>query len=747
MNKRLFLLLLLSFSITNVDAFPVSGSKNKDGSIVTGVLTAGYDPLNALLPTPTNLFFVLPGKFDLTLNPPPLFGDPNDFGDPLVALGEIDGFSTTERWVTSFFGNANLIGMRPDGQIDPTSVVPGQSVRVFQVTTSNILFVTGVVRELVPVQDFVAAAITPSVVAIIPTRPLPELSSFMVVLTNDINDVDGNDATADQFYYLTQRRTPWVDENGNSTYSLVDDATAQALEPQRQITNTMEDAAEAAGVVREDIILTWTVQTQAITPVTKTVRSIAQPGDTTIVRTPFDTGQIGGFGLADIYMGIITMPYYLGVPVSPETYTDPLTKFWTAEPGAYVPPFDQFGLDPTSTSITYANPFPVLTDMQTVPVLMTVPKAETTGLTKPDAGWPTVIFGHGIQGNRTQLLAVADAIASMGFAAIAIDAPLHGVVPEVEPHLAPFYIGNTPFAPVANERTFDVDYSNNETGAPGPDGIPDPSGTWMINLASMLTTRDNARQMNADLSIVALSVPTIDINGDGLPDLDGSDISYVGFSLGSILGTPFVAVEPAVPRAFLSAGMGGVARGLEASETIGPRIRAGLAANEIEPGTADYELFFTAFQTVIDTMDPINWSGEAALSNSLVAHEVIGDTVVPNYVLTAPLSGTEPMMAAMGLKSYSTTQMNPDGVQIAGRFLPPAFHGSLLSPATSPSATIEMQTQLASYLASRGQAVVVVDESTMVPIPETDDETEGESEETDEDDAGFKIISNILDQE
>ena len=713
MNKRLILLLLLSFSITTAVAAPVPPATNKDGSIVTDVLTAGYDPRISLVPTPTNLFFLLPGSFDLTLNPPPLGDDPNDFSDPLVALGTMDGFSTTEKWVTEFFGNKNFVGERDLGQIDPASVMPGQSVRVFQVTVDRIVFVTGVVRELVPGVDYVAVAATESIIAIIPLKPLPELSSFMAVLTNDIRDVNGNDATPDEFYFLTQRRTPWVDENGNSTYPLIPDATAQGLEPQRQITNSMEAAAESAGVIRDDIILSWTVQTQSITPVLKNLRSIAKPAPTTVGPTGMNTSAIGGAGIADIYAGIITLPYYLGVP-SASNPIAPLTDFWTAAPGAYVPPFDAFGLDPTSTNITVANPFPVLTDMQTVPLLMTVPNA-ASGHVKPAAGWPVVIFGHALTGNRTHMLAVADTLALIGYAVVAIDFPLHGIVPE-DPLFAPLYIGNSPWAEVANERTFDVDYINNETGAPGPDGITDPTGTHLINLKSMLTSRDNFRQGEADLSVLAVTIPSISYNGDALPDLDGSTVQYASLSLGSIIGTPFTAVEPMVTNAFLSVPLGGIARGLEASDEIGPRIRAGLAAEGLEPGTADYELFFTVFQTILDSADAINWSVEAAGFNNIVLHEVIGDTVFPNFVLTAPLSGTEPVIKAMGLESYSSTQSNPGGLDAAGRFLPPASHPSLISPATSPAATVEMQKQMASFIATRGTTVVVDDASTMVPV-------------------------------
>ncbi|MCH8057630.1 MAG: lipase [Proteobacteria bacterium] len=705
MIKRLILLLCTPFFVINVLAAPVAPATNKDGSVVTGVLTADFDPSNRVFPLPWNVLFL--GTTDFTLNLP--VDDPNNFGDPLVALNAIDGFSTTEKWVTTFSATPNAL--------DPASIIPGQSVRMFEVSTvfGTIVTVSGIVRELTPGVEYVTAVVNGNVLTIIPLTPLREMTTYMAVLTNDINDTAGNDATPDTTYFLSQRQTSWVDENGNSTYSLIDAATAQTLEGLRQITLSQEAAAESAGIPKEDIILSWTAQTESITPVLKSLRSIARPAPTTVGPTGLNTAAVGGFGIADLYAGIITLPYYLGVP-SASNPIAPLTDFWTATPGAYVPPFDALGLDPTSTHVTVANPFPVVTDMQTVPLLMTVPN-QASGHTKPAAGWPVVIFGHGLGGSRAHMLAVADTAAAIGYVVIAIDFPLHGIVPALDPALAPLYIGNTPFAAVANERTFDIDIIDNATGAPGPDGITDPSGTHTINLGSMLTSRDNSRQGQADLSVLAVTIPSISYDGDLLPDLDGSTIQYAALSMGSIQGTPFVAVEPTVTNAFLSVPMGGLARGLEASATFGPAIRAGLAALAgLLPGTADYELFFTVFQTVLDSADPINWSAEAARFNNIVLHEVIGDLVLPNFVPTAPLSGTEPMIRAMGLKAYSSTQFDPGGLKVVGRFVPPASHGSILSPATSPAATAEMQKQMASFFVTLGTTVVVEDASTMVPV-------------------------------
>jgi pimeloyl-ACP methyl ester carboxylesterase len=703
MNKRLLLAFAFLFFIGTAHAVPVPPATNKDGSLVSGYIRADFDPAAGVTPLPFNLLFL--GTTDLTLNPP--VADPTDFSDPLVALSAVDGFSTTERWVTTFSGFPNAV--------NPATVVPGQSVRFFEVSTvfGTIVNVSGIVREMTPGVEYVATMATPNVLAVIPLQPLKEMTTYMAVLTNDIRDTAGNDATPAQTYHLSKAADPWVDANGNSTSPFFPNATAASLESLRRITAGNEAAAASAGIPKEDIVLSWTAQTQAITPVLKNLRSIARPAPTQVVPTGLNTSILGAPGIANIHIGVITLPYYLGVP-SAQNPVAPLTEFFRAKPGAYVPPFDGLGLNPASTHVTVANPFPVKTSDQTVPLLLTLPNANS-GHEKPTAGWPVVIFGHGLGGNRSNLLAAADTLAAAGYAVIGIDAPLHGISP-TNATLAALYVENTPWADVANERTFDVDYVDNATGAPGPDGNVDASGTHMINLGSMLTSRDNARQGQADLSVLAVTLPTIDADGDSLPDLDASSVTYAGISMGSILGTPFVAVEPLVPSAFLSVPAGGLARALEASPTFGPSIRAGLAAAGLQPGTADFELFFTAFQTVVDSMDPINWIGEVADFKSVVLHEVIGDTVLPNFVATAPLSGTEPMIRSANLTPYSATRMDPNGLDSAGRFVPPASHSSLLSPSASPAATAEMQKQMASFVVSRGRAVVVEDASTMVPV-------------------------------
>jgi len=695
---------------TNDDrATPAPPANNDDGTPVTAVLTANFDPTTGTVPLPNNLLFL--GTGDLTLNLP--IADPTDpASGPLLALNALDGWSTVAPWATGF-----------SSPIDQATVIPGSSVRFFEVTLNQPGgAVTGVTSELLPGVDFVATVTTsnplsPSV-AIVPLKPLRELTTYMAVITDGVADPQGNQATPSQAYFIAKRTTPLINASGQSTDPLLPDATAQALEPLRQLTNAQEAAAASQGINPDDIVISWTATTQSITAVLNAVRSTVQPQFSQFAPTGLNTTAIGAQGAADIFIGVMNMPYYLDA-ATVSNPLGPVTGNWEAAPGAYVPPFDSLGLDPTSTNVTFLNPFPVMKSLETIPVLVTLPNP-ATGITRPASGWPVVMFQHGITRNRTDMLALADALSLAGFAVVSIDQPLHGIASTVDtstgtilgPELNPFYIENTPFGAIASERTFDSDFTSNLTGAPGPDGFIDSSGANFTNLSSLLTGRDNNRQAQADLSVVAVTIPTMDIDGDGLPDFDGSSIRYVSQSLGSIQGIPFLAVEPTVNVGTLSVPGGGVVGLLLGSVSFAPVIIGGLAAAGIEQGTPAFDSFVFAAQTVQDSADPINWGAITAATNAVVVQEVIGsdsslpDQVVPNNVPGFPLSGTDPLVAVMGLSPISATTQDPMGIRGVTRYVV-GSHGSILDPSASLEATIQMQTEAATMSASGGTLLQV----------------------------------------
>ena len=675
---------------------------------------ANFDPANGIIPFPNNL--LLNGSTDLTLNIP--VEDPSDFSDPKVAMNALDGFSTTAPWSAGF-----------TAPIDATTLTAGSSVRVFEVTLSGPGGgVTGVTRELQSPQDFVVA-LAPSdttgrTLAIVPTHALKQRTSYMAVLTNGIKNAAGGSVRGSLTYLLSQMTTPLC-VGGQSTVPALNAARACALEPLRQLTNSQVAAAAAAGVAPDSIVMSWVATTQSITPTMQAVAAIvaASPAPKTRVAPTGMTLAALGLGLpgiADIHIGTIELPYYLSAP-SDEQVMAPLAGRWEAVAGGYIPQCAPFGLDPSSTNLTACNPVPAVKSMQTVPLVMTVPNA-SSGRVRPASGWPLVIYQHGITRNRTDAFAVAATLAAQGFAVVAIDLPLHGITSTSNP----FYVENSPFGPLAQERTFDLDLQDNATGAPGHDGQIDASGSYFINLSSLLTSRDNLRQGAADLMSLRRAASTF-------AGIDASTVHFVGQSLGSIVGTTFLATDPNVYVGVLSVPGGGIARLLDGSPTFGPRIRAGLAQSGVVAGTPTYDTFMAAAQTVVDSGDPINFAGNGTYLDQRVEHpeldfkkrllvqEVVGggdvppDQVIPNRVPGAPTSGTEPLIAALGLRAADASSVSIDGIRVATRFIV-GNHGSLLDPTASPAATVEMQGEMASMIASYGEVLQVLNPSVLQPV-------------------------------
>ncbi|MEN8178491.1 MAG: lipase [Pseudomonadota bacterium] len=638
-----------------------------------------FNPSEGQIPSATNLLFL--GSDDYTLNIPI---DPleSDGAKALKAtLNELDGFSTTSPVTVEF-----------STTLDPASLVIGDTVRLFKVTTDPASgVVLAVDRELGATEYVTAlAGANLEVLVIQPVVPLPELTSYLVVFTNGITDAADTPAKADTVYRVLKSTEPLTDE-------------LAVLEPLRQLTQTFEAAAATQGIATDDIVLSWVFSTQSIRPVLEEVAENAVGDDSiTLAPTGLTTHDVNAqlSGDAYLYIGTLNIPYYL--TDNQDDSTAPLTEHWTGEGGS---------------ALTWLNPTPVMTGTQTIPLLLTLPnEASEDVASAPTDGWPVVIFQHGMTQDRTNLLAIADALAKAGFAAVAIDMPLHGITNDQDNDL---YAGETPF-PDDVERTFDMDLVNNETGAAGADGTIDPSGHHFVNLTSLLTSRDNLRQAVSDLLVLRRSLPSI----AGI-DLNTDRVYFVGHSLGAIAGTVYLGVdvgfEDSVQAASLAMPGGGIAKLLDGSAEIGPIIEAGLAANGVIKGTADYDSFMVVAQTAMDSGDPINFAEMAAAGHPIHMIEVVGngdnpppDQVVPNSVEGAPLSGTEPLARIMDLKSITADTddtFTGDGIV---RFTE-GDHSSVLDPTASPAATMEMQSEIASFLASGGSAIVITNPDVIAP--------------------------------
>lgn len=717
---------------------------------------SNYDLGESVIPFPNDFLFApnedVPTP-DGTLNIP--VDDINDLSDPKVAMNGLDGFSTVAPMTTGF-----------TAAIDETSI-SGESVRVYPITKGGGPAgpATAVAAPLVFGVDYVAALssvdTTNSTLAILPLKPLAPKSGYAVVITSKLKSPSGRSVGISGSYALTRgvdvlydlafpTVTSTVDEINNAIKAAVlkpapgaTDAeiieageSAETLEQLRiGIVKPTEDAilAADASITSADIILHWTFSTQSTTDVLAQLQSDITAG--AIPATAFLPIAPGANpvspspnGAADIYVGTIDVPYYLA-PAANVNDPAPLVSFWKGVGGSLLTSLaPNPGCLPAGTNVCVAGATPL-----TIPMMVSIPKIYTSclGGVKP-ATWPVVIYQHGITTNRATMMAVADAMAGACLAVVAIDMPMHGLTGNETNGTEAFYSVGAGGPGTVTERTFDLDLATQDadgnTTAAAPDGVTDVSGTHFINLSNLQNTRDNNRQAVSDLFSLAYALATMDYDGGGA-DFDASKIFFLGHSLGAMVGTAFTALEPTIKDAVFAFGGSSLPKILDGSAAFGTTIAAGLATKGVVKGTPDYESFLGAAQTVVDSADPVNFAPLSAAGRGILFFEIVGgnsspsDLVVPNKVpdgndtsgtVPAPLAGTEPQLALMGLTHVNTSDPAGGGkLAVVTKYIS-GDHSSLLDPAPDVAVTTEIQTQAASFFATAGTGLVVTDDTVLL---------------------------------
>jgi hypothetical protein len=540
----------------------------------------------------------------------------------LNLLNQLDGFNVQPR-----------IGVTFSGAIDTTTLQQG----IFFVALNNLTSdETGLQKpgDVVAINQVVYDPAANTAYAK-PDAALDQHRQYALIATDALHDASGNPLTADPAFTACLQSTA-----GDYCQSL-----AQALSGLN--TQLGSNHLVAASIFTTMSATRWLEgarrQLQALPVVVQppSVQSVFNFAGIGSIAINFDQGS-GNFLSAALPLG---QPPYSSLfaslgKIAFGSYFSPLllNSQQTIAPG------------PTGSDVTVPTPANQIAFHVYVPA--TPP---------PPTGYPVVIFGHGFGDSSIGApTIVAPALANAGLATIAIDAVGHGYGP-----LSYIVITDT---------------SGNNTTVPLPGRGVDINGDGMIGSTegclilspAAVGLRDCFRQTVVDLMQLVRGIRAgIDLDGDGVPDLDGNRIYYCGESLGAMYGTILSAVEPGVRASVLNVGGGSavdVMRWSPAFQSILTAYLDSLTPPLLAPGAAFSDGFPFRDQPV-----QLNAPGSSQIQGLLEYAEWVsnqGDPITfAAHLARSPLSGVPAKSILFQMARNDQTMPNPstsDLIRTAG---------------------------------------------------------------------------------
>ena len=478
--------------------------------------------------------------------------------------------------------------------VDP-STVNATTVRMFRLGGTEPVQVPANVT-LMP--DRLHVIVTPG------EQRLAEGTSYLVVVDGDLRDAEGRTVNPMPAGHFLKGRAPVFDGEA-SLVSGVDRDDAHKLENARaQIVSVLDQ------VGRDRILAAWpftTMEVQrplveardsaerlALSPEPQSVEHLST-GDA-VADFPLGITSLGN--VADVYYGTIESPYFL----------DTITRALRTDGGHKV---------------------------EQVAFALSVPKNPKPG------PMPVVIFGHGLVTERRFVLAVANALAAKGFAAISIDFPFHGKrtycstggpISVVNPttgqvqSLAPCQSGST-----CNKegRCVDANGQGNHLAMFPIIDLPVASGAVFNEIDHIASSKDHFWQSLVDLGSLDRSLrkgawePLL-----GRP-VDTTRIFYTGQSLGGIMGAIFLGTSPDVSRAVLNVPGADLIRMFDDSPFFSPQMDGLFTREQVARDSFEGKRLLAVAGWVMDAIDPQHLGDEAGARALLIQMATL-DFIIPN---------------------------------------------------------------------------------------------------------------------
>ncbi len=687
-----------------------------------------FDPANQVIPFPNNLAALPLPDGGLRVNLPIPDGGSTLQAQLLAGLNTLDGFSTTAPIVSE---NSDPLPALSQGLLDPATITDGGT----GVVNLNPVGIQPQIRPCltdIPNANCLASNLpdggmpnNPEQLQLIPTVPLIERTNYIAYFTDNLKDRDGGTVAATSAWALMRNRNPLVDASGNSTISTVPTTLAQQLEPARQSMKQALDALEQGnGITREHLVLATVFRTQSEATTLRQLRVIANPT-----------------GPDPLFLFPASAITFFGEIVVPNLLTGPGGVFNPASPRLEKIPF--FLLVPQGTPPAGGWPITIFGH----------------GLTR--SRLDTNALGQVFTINGTQAIVAIDTVWHGDRATCIGSAPFLnsgagpcGVIAAqnddaacanssaqyccADPVSCPSFFATSAGRCVPHDPTARTACDPNVTGVPGdvycsnvlnpPQGrcLPDLkcegayfrvvsptdptpciSGQNILNLTNLFATRDNFRQDVLDLTQVARMIqstdPTNSLNARLLTRrVDPTKITYLGQSLGSILGSLYTQVAPEIQNVVLNVPGSDLPTILLTSPAFAAaanQFLATLAAQNppITPGTPAFDDFIGIAKWITDPADPIN-AGFGVLNGAnlpatrkALIQYITRDQVIPNPTTLELINAANQTLPSGRL--MDVCQFNPSDAQLPL----PARHGFLLNN-VSPADTMRAQTQARDYL-------------------------------------------------
>ena len=433
--------------------------------------------------------------------------------------------------------------------------------------------------------------------------PLAEKTHYAIIVDDTVRDANGAKPVVMPIGHFLKSHSP-IEVNGTSQVSAIADADALKLENSRTELATALDA-----IGRDHILGAWPFTTMSMSDKLVALRNTAttlalspDPANTS-VKTP-------GEALADFPFGIgsivnVKQVYYGTIQTA--NYLDPTTRAWRSD-GSHA--------------------------VEDVKFTMTIPKNGSGPM-------PVVIFGHGLITERRFVLAIGDALAAKGYAAISIDFPYHGdrtycatggpisVVNPIDGSLAsldPCQAGST-----CNDqgKCVDAQGNGNHLATFGVISTPVASGARFLEIDHIANSKDHFQQALIDLGSLDRSLRLGNWQQLTGRPVDTSHIYYAGQSLGGIMGAVFLGTNPDISRAVLNVPGAGLIPLFDDSTFFSSQLDAFFTRQHVDRASFEGRRFLTVAHWFMDAVDPQSL-GPVIAQRKLMLQMATLDFIIPN---------------------------------------------------------------------------------------------------------------------